>query len=112
MSGEILRLNESVRTVADSSSDSEEVEEEDDDMGPPDQPVPGGNAAGNAGNAGNADAQGAGNAAAAARPETKPKKNCRSFMPKNRHCQPVYGSWIASIPGGTTIGRTNRPLMP
>ena len=36
LSGEILRLNESIRTVADSSS--EEEEEEDDNMAPPDQP--------------------------------------------------------------------------
>ena len=34
LSGEILRLNESIRTVADSSSE----EEEDDNMAPPDQP--------------------------------------------------------------------------
>ena len=46
LSGEILRLNESIRTVADSSS---EEEEEDDNM--PDQQGAGGNAAGNAGNA-------------------------------------------------------------
>ena len=65
LSGEILRLNESIRTVAGSSSE----EEEDDNMAPPDQPVPGGNAAGNANNAGDA-VQGAGNVVAAARPET------------------------------------------
>ena len=52
-------------------------------MAPPDQPAPGGNAAGNVGNAGNAGnaqgAQGAGNAAAAARPETKSNKKLPEF---------------------------------
>ena len=49
-------------------------------MAPPDQPVPGGNAAGNANNAGDAGiVQGAGNVAAAARPETKSNKKLPEF---------------------------------
>ena len=77
LSGEILRLNESIRTVADSSSE----EEEDDNMAPPDQPIPGGNAAGNANNAGDAgNVQGAGNVAPAARPEAKLNKKLPEFQ--------------------------------